>query len=398
MSYNSTGFDRPKILWINELMNTFKIDCFQLQEHFKASKTVEKLFKQEFSKYKCYVSPAVRDQNQEAGRAKGGLAELCLNDLDIIKEKIFTINWRLQAQILHIETYRLLWINCYFPTDPKSLNYDNEELNSVLEEIENILDSNSFDDCILGGDLNYDPSRGSGFANTVRDFMLKIGLVSVWDKFPVQFTHVHTDMKSFSLIDHFFVNERLLEQVEDAGVIHLGDNLSRHSPITMRVNIPDISVKVVEYTPLSRQKPAWYKATDEDREQFKSILCQKLSKLSIPDSLCCEDMCCSNLGHSQDRDFHLLDIMSSIIETSHQCIPMTAKKIQGKNRKSTSRPLPGWKENVAPLKKDSRFWHAIWLSASKPSSGHLHRIMRNTRQKYHHAVRLAKRQAASIPS
>ena len=36
MSYNSTGFDRPKILWINELMNTFKIDCFQLQEHFKA--------------------------------------------------------------------------------------------------------------------------------------------------------------------------------------------------------------------------------------------------------------------------------------------------------------------------------------------------------------------------
>ena len=151
MSYNSTGFDRPKILWINELMNTFKIDCFQLQEHFKASKTVEKLFKQEFSKYKCYVSPAVRDQNQEAGRAKGGLAELCLNDLDIIKEKIFTINWRLQAQILHIETYRLLWINCYFPTDPKSLNYDNEELNSVLEEIENILDSSSLDDCILGG-------------------------------------------------------------------------------------------------------------------------------------------------------------------------------------------------------------------------------------------------------
>ena len=42
MSYNSTGLDSVKIDWIQEIMKTCEIDLFQIQEHFKASKTVEK--------------------------------------------------------------------------------------------------------------------------------------------------------------------------------------------------------------------------------------------------------------------------------------------------------------------------------------------------------------------
>ena len=132
----------------------------------------------------------------------------------------------------------MLWLNCYFPTDPHSIVYDDQELNIILDEIERILYNNVYDDCIVGGDLNFDPSRNSGFANTIKEFMLKIGLISVWDRFSISFTHIHTDMKSMSCIDHFFVNEDLLNRVEDTGVIHLGDNLSRHSPIMMSVRLP----------------------------------------------------------------------------------------------------------------------------------------------------------------
>ena len=39
MSYNSTGFDKVKADWIRGLLDTFNVNCFQLQEHFKASKT-----------------------------------------------------------------------------------------------------------------------------------------------------------------------------------------------------------------------------------------------------------------------------------------------------------------------------------------------------------------------
>ena len=145
------------------------------------------------------------------------MAEISAKHLDIKKERIKTKSWRIQAQILHIDNYRVMWINCYLPTDPRTIQYNDAELLVVLAEIESILDSSSFDDCVLGGDLNLDRRRDSGFVATVSEFMDKIGLLSVWDKFPVDFTHMHTDGKSTSILDHFYVNQRLLESVTDAG-------------------------------------------------------------------------------------------------------------------------------------------------------------------------------------
>ena len=211
MSYNSTGLDSAKVHWINEIIRLCNIDCFQLQEHFKVTKSLESFFKKEFSKMNSFVLPAHREIFQESGRAKGGLAQLVSKNLDIKKEKIPTKHWRLQAQVLHISDYRLIWINCYFPTDPQTLQFDDQELVSVLDELENILDNNVFEDCIIGGDLNYDMKRNTGFASAVKDFATRIGVKSVWEKFPVDFTHLHTDMKSTSTLDHFFLNQNLLD-------------------------------------------------------------------------------------------------------------------------------------------------------------------------------------------
>ena len=61
--------------------------------------------------------------------------------------------------------------------------FNDEELSAVLNEIENILDNNDFDDCILGGDFNFDNRRISGYAYSMRDFLSKLGIISVWDKF-----------------------------------------------------------------------------------------------------------------------------------------------------------------------------------------------------------------------
>ena len=69
----------------------------------------------------------------------------------------------------------------------------------------------------------------------MRDFLS--GLFSIWQTFSVDLTHLHTDLKSSSVLDHFIVNQRLLENIEDAGPIHLGDNLFRHSPITVNVKL-----------------------------------------------------------------------------------------------------------------------------------------------------------------
>ena len=64
MSYNSTGLDTVKIDWIQDLIKTCDIDLFQVQEHFKATKSVEKFFKRQFSESDSYVIPAYRETLQ----------------------------------------------------------------------------------------------------------------------------------------------------------------------------------------------------------------------------------------------------------------------------------------------------------------------------------------------
>ena len=86
MSYNSTGLDHQKVQWIQELITTCKIGCFQLQEHFKASKSVDSYFKQKFDKCESYVVPAHREILLGTGRPKGGLAQMVDKQLSIKKK------------------------------------------------------------------------------------------------------------------------------------------------------------------------------------------------------------------------------------------------------------------------------------------------------------------------
>ena len=49
--------------------------------------------------------------------------------------------------------------------------------------------------------------------------------------------------------------------------------------------------------------------------------------------------------------------------------------------------MPGWREEVAPYREASLFWHSVWRSAGRPAAGELFNIMKATRNKYHHALR-----------
>ena len=393
MSYNSTGLDLVKTKWIRDIIKTFNIDFFQLQEHFKTIKTLDSYFRKEFPSNDSFVVPGHRDPFQESGRAKGGLAQLANKALEINKTRILTKNWRLQAQILQIKQYKIIWINCYFPPDPQTLQYDDEDLEGVLNEIENILDSNTFDDCIVGGDINFDSTRSTGFANTVRNFFSRLGLVSAWQKFPIDFTHIHTEMKSLATLDHFFVNQRLLDCIVDAGPVHLGDNLSRHSPIMIKIKLSQgVTLRSLEQDIPRPRKPAWYKATLEDKDKYTELLDLKLRDLEIPESLDCMDILCKCPEHSQDRDSHVIDILCTIVETSYSCIPLTAKP---RSSKTEGHCLPNWNTIVAPKKADSLFWHSVWKDAGSPQSGGLHQVMCQARRDYHTAVKKAKRTAAN---
>ena len=363
-----------------------------IQEHFKIAKNTDQYFSEKFDKFNSYVIPGHREKGQDSGRPKAGLAQLSRKNVDIRKDRILTKSFRLQAQILNFSNSRLLWLNSYLPTDPQHGEVNNDELLEVLAEVENIMDSAAYDDILWQGDLNWDMSRSSEFSNIMRRFMEKVGLVSIWDKFPVDYTHIHTDYKSTSVIDHFVMNERLVSLVADCGPIHLGDNRSRHSPIMVKLNMGAIPVKQKE-TSRTVKRPAWYKASQENISAFTKGVDDRLMSIMVPESIHCSDAECSDPTHSSERDSLVLDILLAIIEVSHSSIPMVGGKTVRSDRKDHSGIIPGWRETVEPCQTQARFWHSVWRSAGKPRSGALYNIMVKTRNSFHYAIRKARRAA-----
>ena len=195
MGYNSTGIDKQKCLWISELCDMADISYLSIQEHFKIAKNRDKYFSENFDKFNSYVIPGYRAKGQDSGRPKAGLAQLSRKELDVKKSRIVTKNFRLQAQILNFSNSRLLWMNAYFPNDPQNGNLDDSELIEVLSEAEAIMDKVEFDDILWQGDFNWDLSRNTEFSRIMKRFMDRIGLVTLWESHPVDYTHLHTDYR-----------------------------------------------------------------------------------------------------------------------------------------------------------------------------------------------------------
>ena len=128
MSFNSTGMNSIKADWVRNLYNISKCDFVSIQEHFKKNKSTDRFFKDQFPEHSSYVIPGYREKDQDTGRPKGGIAQLRNKTVDIKVERILTKSFRIQAQVLHFQNSRILWLNSYFPTDPGREKFNEEEL------------------------------------------------------------------------------------------------------------------------------------------------------------------------------------------------------------------------------------------------------------------------------
>ena len=140
-------------------------------------------------------------------------------------------------------------MNTYFPADPQTgANFDDTELQQVLAEIDLMLEKESYTDVIWCGDLNWDMSRNSAFAEIVKGFIDRKGLVPLWSLHRVDYTHIQTDNKTVSTLDHFIGIPHLVPLISKSEVVHQGDNMSHHSPIWLKLKI-DVSLVVTAESP-----------------------------------------------------------------------------------------------------------------------------------------------------
>ena len=109
LSFNSTGMDNEKVIWLNNLVDMLQVDIWCLQEHFKCIKGVDSWFQKKFPNFSPFVKSGVRDNDIGAGRPKGGLAQFIRKSCqNIKKQRIHNKSWRIQSQIICIEDYKLL--------------------------------------------------------------------------------------------------------------------------------------------------------------------------------------------------------------------------------------------------------------------------------------------------
>ena len=295
------------------------------------------------------------------------------------------IHWRVQAVIFD----STLIINVYLPTDPGTIEFNDQELSETLGVIRTVIDSNQAQQVILAGDFNTDFGRNTGHVNTVKDFVHDLGLHMSWSRFNADFTHVtvRNDITYIHTLDHFFWGEGTAESILDAGVIHHVDNDSDHSPIFCSFLVPaSNNLKTITSTN-KNPKPSWKKSAAEEKQLFTKSLTERLQSVARPGSIICRDAKCDIPDHRSDVDNYLEDILNAVSDSARETLQMTSAE----NSNPKIKKAPGWNDQVRPYRENARFWFSVWLSAEKPLNCELHNIMRRTKNIYHYQVRKCKR-------
>ena len=388
LSYNSTGFNLQRAEFLTDLITILGRDrcLISLQEHFLMSRSLKKIEESLPDNLCIYSVAAFKEFDIRRGRGKGGLSMIWPKRLDkYITRLPIKTSKRVQACMLNLPGCRILWLNTYFPTDPQTQNFDDTDLRETIAAIKAILDNNEHDEVLWQGDLNADFLRNSKYVQVVKEAIEEINVKSVWNKYPVDFTYCSPTEVSFSTIDHSLVTETLDSSIKDAGVIHLGDNVSGHSPIYLKLNIGSLPCNTEQARSFS-SKQNWQKATHEDKINFKAAVSESLSNVQIPAAIIdCNDVNCTDPVHRVNIDGYTVDIIKCLESSAETFIPYTRPK-QGR-KSSRRKSVPGWVELVKPHQEKAKFWYQVWFSAAKPRAGQLFNIMRFTRNQF----RLARR-------
>ena len=396
MSYNSTGWSDHKAETLNMFLSSLDVSFCAIQEHMQLMENIYRID----SKLNNYISFSIpahkrRDIISRA-RPSGGLSFLIKKGLEHYVNHIIVPNSnRVHALTIKLPNANLVIINCYFPTDPQCNNFDEGNLFETLEDIRFVLNSCDFNFIpILCGDFNCDFSRNSRFVNIVSDFMTEYNFKSVWTSFDCDFTYCQASTRnnqvtySYSTIDHFFLNEHFIDQCENAAVLHLGENLSNHDAIFLKLNSEKLKIIKSDQKSPYQSKPNWLKASPEQINLMTDKFREGVQDIAIPNEVFdCRNLHCTHEDHISEMDTYILQVLSCLDECVFQYIPQTSNH-QGN--------IAGWNDYLKPLKDKVNFWHAIWVSAGRPVNCQLHLIYKKLRNRYHLEVKRLKRYQQAI--
>ncbi len=384
-TFNCEGNNILKFEYVKELLS--KCDVLFLQEFWLLNNALHKLdaLSDDFDVFAMSGVPA----NCEiiTGRPYGGCAVFCRKTLGMQLQRIACNSNRISVckGVLPRGTSVLLCC-VYLPCDSGNVTTVSDEFLYEISIVESLLYSEVFDHVLIGGDFNTDFGRVNAQTNCLKQLMLDVQLYNAWlsDKSVTNITYAFSDESIGSTIDHVLCSKSVFSDIKEMCIIDSPLTPSRHKPVMCVFTCLWSKVSNDKCSQTFCPRPAWYRASSVDIDNYKSVLAEKLQYVHIPDVLCeCVDNNCKLEVHHNLIDCYTDGIIDSCLQAEKECIPQT--------RPPKQHATAGWTTEVQELKEASLYWHRIWRDAGRPRNGELANVMRYTKRKYHKAAKVCMR-------
>ena len=235
--------------------------------------------------------------------------------------------------------FKILILSIYMPCGNQSVTHTDEEYESVINCIETLLENTDCNGVVLCGDWNTAFARDNAQSKCLVDFITRCNLKVAWDhvKLTNGDTYVNRALGHRSCIDHFITSENVYREIVFNSVFDEADNTSTHLPVESCFRTSEFQrIKIEVEQSNSNDQLQWHKAGVNDIINYRRVMDDALSNITIPDGLYCRAVNCKYSVHHSAIEQTCNDVISSRIHAGQTCVPSV--KVNGRKRRKC---IPG---------------------------------------------------------
>ena len=323
-------------------------------------------------------TPAIRKIDQFYGRSSGGLAILWRKSYNM---KIFPVCFNERCMGIRVEfgeiSYLIInvYLNCDYGNHASLIEYKDN-----IAKLANFINTQSFDEVIIAGDFNCDPTKGRFFNElNMLISIFDLNLSSVNNLPSDTFTFINRNQVcGTSWLDHVLTSNSKI--VENLTVLY-GCTFEDHIPLKFCIVTPQIYPLIEDnlelYEASDDLKILWNKASELQIDEYTENL-DCLSLNFMYNSVMCNKSNCNEEEHK----LQLANQYKQILEYINLSSDHLPKKDKLKFHK-----VVGWNDHCKTLYSEARFAFLEWTKFGKIHFGELFENMKRTRLLFRKALR-----------
>ena len=322
------------------------------------------------------------------GRYSGGVALMWRKELGKFVQRLeLSVDWCVAIE-LQMESTKLVIFNIYLPYQCK----DNEdEYLNCLGCIKTFVEEINCTNFIIIGDWNANLGNGGTklFQPFMSDFCDENQLIISSKVLLPSDTYTQVQEREgkvyYSWLDHIVSSSDCHKSIENI-LVQYDMTDEDHIPVSISLEVDNLP-KLSSLSNDIGGRINWDCISDQNKKLYCDLSKKSLSSISIPvESLCCNDINCTNKSHKINIENLYNDIIQSLCSASDKFLP----------KKGNFTPKPGWKDYVSDIYDFSCEARRMWLDHGKPRQGIVHETFVKSKRQFKYALRFITRNESAL--